>query len=859
MSATAPETSRRPRVGRLRFGSALRLYLIRLRGRRIQELLAILGIAIGVALLYASQVASTSLSGPVKAINNGLVGRSQLQILSRANVGMPADVYNKVLAIPGVRRAAPALQLSGNLEGPRGQRGVMVFGADPRIVQLKGDLLKGFSSDDAARQEAVILPKPIAEAIGVGVGDDVRLEVDGRTVAQPVVVSGRDEIGALSDTAVALVPLPYLQRLAHADGQVSRILVEADPGRVDQVRSGLDRLAAGRWNVAPSSFETLLFNKAASPTAQATLVFAIVSALVGFLFAACALLVTASERQRLAAQQRALGYPPVATLTTLLVDVAVVGGAGVVLGLGLGELLSRTGFSSDVSFLAGAFPTGDVRVVTWQSVAVAAAAGLLAAAIGVLLPVRRAVFTTMPFHFRPASTAQSAGSGGAGWALRFVAICSLVLAFVVAAFWPSAVVAGLAALGVGMVCALPTIVDGTASLIERLNLRARTSSALQLALQHIRAPQLRSRTLAIATVGAVAVFGAASLEGARLNLTAGLSADVHELNAAAPIWITPRGAGEVFGTMPFDARGAVAVVRRTEGVGRVDAYRAGLVDVGPWRTWMIGTPAASPAPLPLEQIVEGDGPATIRRLRQGGWVTLSKAIADDLDAGIGDVVTLPTPHPLRVRVAAITTNLGWSGGAVVVSAADFAASWEGGGVAALHVTPAAGVGADQLQRRIAGALGGASAALRVETARQRDARQLNSALGGLERLKQIARLTLLAALVAMSAAMTGLLWQHRPGLAALKAHGLSTRLLWGSLILEAVILFATATLTGGVFSLLGQVLGSHGVQVITGFPTDNRLQPATTIEAVALVAGASLLTVMLPGYLVARVRPRFKG
>src|SRR5262249_17765717 len=154
------------------------------------------------------------------------------------------------------------------------------------------------------------------------------------------------------------------------------------------------------------------------------------------------------------------------------------------------------------------------------------------------------------------------------------------------------VVAGLAALGVGMVCALPTIVDGTADLIARLNLRTRTSSALQLALQHIRAPHLRARTLAIATVGAVAVFGAAPLEGARLNLTAGLSADVHQLNTAAPIWITPRGAGDVFGTIPFDARATVATVRRTPGVGRVDEYRAGLVDVGPWRAWMIGTPTA---------------------------------------------------------------------------------------------------------------------------------------------------------------------------------------------------------------------------------------------------------------------------
>jgi putative ABC transport system permease protein len=856
MSATAPVTPR-PEAGRLRVGSALRLYLIRLRGRRIQEVLAIIGIAVGVALLYASQVASTSLSGPVEAINNGLVGRSQLQVLSRGNAGMPAEAYDQVLAIPGVRRAAPVLQLYGNLEGPKGQRGVTVFGADPRIVRLKGDLLTGFKSKEIARQEAVLIPTPTAKAIGVGVGDDVRLQLDGRTVVQPVAVAGHDEIGELADTSIALIPLAYLQRLAHDEGQVSRILVEAAPGRVDEVRAGLTRLAAGRWNVAPADFETTLFDKAAAPTTQASLAFALVSALVGFLFAACALLVTASERQRLAEQQRRIGYPPVATLLTLLVDVAVVGGVGVVLGLALGEVLSRVGFSGDVGFLAGAFPMGDIRVVTWQSFALAAGAGLLAAATGVLFPVRKAVLTTRPLHFRPTRAARPSDASGAR-ALRIAAVCFLGLALLIAAAVPSAIVAGLGALGVGMVCALPTIVDGVARAAGWLNMRSRTSSALQLALQHVRAPQLRSRTLAIAAVGAVAVFGAASLEGARLNLSAGLSDDVHGLNAAAPIWVTPRGAGDVYGTTAFDARAAEATLRAVQGVDRVDEYRAGLVDVGPWRAWMIGTPAGSPAPFPTAQILRGDPAETTHRLRRGGWATLSRALADDLHAGIGDAVTLPTPRLLRVRVAAITTNLGWSAGAIVVSAADFASSWTSGGVAALHVTPVAGVGAAQLQPQLSKALGGAPSGLRVETARQRDQRQLHAS-SSLKRLQQIAQLTLLAAILAMSAAMTGLLWQHRAGAAARKAHGLSTRLVWTSLLFEAVILFGTSTLTGGAFSLLGQALGTRGVQVITGFPIASRLQLTTTLEAVALVAGASFVMVMIPGYLVARVRPRFKG
>ena len=39
------------------------LYRVRLRARLVQELLAVVGIAVGVALLFASQVANTSLAG----------------------------------------------------------------------------------------------------------------------------------------------------------------------------------------------------------------------------------------------------------------------------------------------------------------------------------------------------------------------------------------------------------------------------------------------------------------------------------------------------------------------------------------------------------------------------------------------------------------------------------------------------------------------------------------------------------------------------------------------------------------------------------------------------------------------------
>jgi putative ABC transport system permease protein len=837
--------------------SLVALYVIRLRRRWIQELLAVVGIAAGVALLYATQVASTSLSGPVRAINAGLVGDSQLQLVVRGPAGLPDALYDRVIALPGVRRAAPVLQVPGNLVGPKGQRGVTLFGADPRIVQLRGNLLKGFSSNDAAAQETIVVPAPMAKAIGVSTGEDVSVQLAGRTVTQPAVVTGRDQIGSLVNTSVALAPLEYLQRLARIGHRVTRILVEVEPGRVGAVRRGLERLAPGQADVRTSNHETKLFDEAARPTTAASTIFSVLSALVGFLFAICALLVTAADRRKLAIQQRNQGFPPATTLASLMVDAAVIGVAGTVFGLAAGELLSRHGFSSDVSYLSGAFPIGDERVVTWKSIVIASAGGLLAATIGVLAPVREFVFSRRPFHVRPEpATADNSGRAVRRALLPILGGLSLVGAVLITLAAPGAAVIGMVLLVVALVLLLPVILAVTIAGIEWCNRRRGTVASVELALQQLRARRWRARTLAIVTTGAVAVFGATALEGGRANLVDGLVDVVHGLANVSAVWVAPRGAGDVYGTASFspdaaDQLGGLAAV------GGVDLYRADLLDVGDRRAWVLGVPVDVPNPVPAHQLLDGNGREVAARIRAGGWMTVSRRLAHDLDLQKGERFTLPSPVPASLRVAGITTNLGWSSGAILMNATDFARAWGSNAVAAYHVRPAPGATPAQAANQLAVALGPRSA-LRVETAGQRERRQGAASSSGLKRLQEISRLTLLAAVLAMSAAMTGLLWQHRAVIAGLKVHGPGAGLMWRSLLVETGILFGTGTLAGGAFGLLGQVLASRGIQVVTGFPVIEGLQFGTAISAIGLVAGVSLLAVAIPGYLVSRVRPAWR-
>ena len=104
-------------------GEILFIYRARLRQRSVavQELLAVLGIAVGVALLFASQVASTSLDGSVRQLSKQLVGTMQYQLDARGPEGFSERVVSEARSLPGVRAALPLLEQQASVIGPAGR------------------------------------------------------------------------------------------------------------------------------------------------------------------------------------------------------------------------------------------------------------------------------------------------------------------------------------------------------------------------------------------------------------------------------------------------------------------------------------------------------------------------------------------------------------------------------------------------------------------------------------------------------------------------------------------------------------------------------------------------------------------
>ena len=96
----------------MRLSGLLYLYGRRLRTRPVQELLAGVGIAIGVALVFAVQIANSSITDASSAIVRGIAGTATLQLRARDSTGFDEHVLQRVQRLPGVASAAPIVVIN---------------------------------------------------------------------------------------------------------------------------------------------------------------------------------------------------------------------------------------------------------------------------------------------------------------------------------------------------------------------------------------------------------------------------------------------------------------------------------------------------------------------------------------------------------------------------------------------------------------------------------------------------------------------------------------------------------------------------------------------------------------------------
>jgi putative ABC transport system permease protein len=840
----------------LRPYALLYIYRRRLRANAVSELLAGVGIAVAVALALAATVAEGSIAGSTAQVVGAVVGQANLELRSQGSEGFDESMLARAEAIPGVKQAAPLLEQTATVLAPDGRRSTVdVAGTDTSLGVLDG--LAHSLPLDTLSPGAIGLSRATAAKLGLDPDSPgaITLELRGRALALRVsAVLGPEAAGAVSKALVAVMPLASLQRLAGLPGRVTRILVQTQPGREAAVRRRLTVLAAGRLNVASADQDVTLLDQALRPSNLASQLFAAIGALLGFLLAFNAMLLTVPERRQAIADLRLAGTRRGAIVQIVLFQALCLGLAASAVGLAVGYALSVWVFRQPTGYLAEAFTLSSGTVVGLGPLLIAGLGGVAATCLASAVPLldlRRG--RARDAVYRDRGDPGNALGRGTQRALFATALAVLLAATLVFALAPSLAILAAAMLALATVLAVPLMFAAALAGARWVAARAERLTSLPVALASLQATTVRS--LALAATGAVALFGSVALGGSRDDLLRGIHSFASSYVDDADIWVSNPGDNQaVDQLLPGDYAAAIA---RVPGVAGVRAFQGGFMQLGARRVWVIARPPGASREVLRTQVVSGSPRQAEALLARGGWVAISQQIAAEHHTGVGGSLTVQTPTgERRFRIAATTTNLAWPPGVLFIGTADYSRDWQSAAPTAFGVSLVPGESAAAARRAIERALGPGNG-LEVSLAATRAARIDALAGEGLGQLGEIATLLLLAAVAAMAAALASSVWQRRPALAELRLLGVKPGRLRRILLLEATLMLGAGCVTGAASGVYGQLVLDGYLKRVTGFPLAPVATGVRPFEIFAFVLVLALAIVATPAWLASRVPPAF--
>jgi putative ABC transport system permease protein len=829
------------------------LYRQRLRSHMAQELLAGSGIAVAVALVFGVLVANTSLTSSAGALIQQVIGSARVQLTARSQAGFDQRLAGTAERLPGVRSSAAVLRENVSVAGTTGAKAVQMLGVTAGIVDLGSLDTKNFGTGGFRFSGGLILPAVVASAIGAQPGSRVTVLAAGgaHSVTVGAVLNG-SLFGALTSSPVAIAMLPVAQRLVGLPGRVTQVLVQPRPGADRRVALELRRIAGGRLNVAPADNELHLLAQAIKPNSQSTELFSAISVMVGFLLALNAMLLTMPERRRLVADLRMQGYDRQQVLLLLSFQALALGVVASLVGVALGDALSSAFFHRVPTYLTAAFPIGAKQIVQPKTVLAAFGCGVIATLLASLTPA-------LDLREGRAVDAVFRESGGRGETigerataiLGITGMASIVLVTALVLIAPSMTIVGGVALALSTLLLIPAMFAGIAHALPWMGDHIR-SSALIVAVSELRATSMRS--VALAGIAGLAVYGSIAIGGARGDLIRGIDRATAQYFGTADIWVGT--GGDIFNVNRFEPKRTAAAIARAPGVASVRSYQGGLLDVGARRLWIRARPSRDPTMVEASQLLHGDLGRATRLLRQGGWAAISSAFADEHHLNVGDGFSLPTPSGTATfRTAAIMTNSGWPPGTITIDSKDYSRYWQTVDPSALEVSLLPGVAAAAGRRAVTAALGDRPG-LSARTSGERDRQSAASARQGLETLAEISMLLLIAAGLAVASALSAAVWQRRARLASLKIQGYDSRQLWRALLLESAITVGVGCAIGGIVGVYGHALAGRWLTLTTGFPAPFAVAPAQVALTLMLITAIALLVIAIPGFAASRVPAR---
>lgn len=376
--------------------------------RFLQSLLFVLGVALGVAMVIAIDIANGSASRAFALSSESIQGRATHQIIGGPG-GLPTDIYTRLRLESGLRELAPVV--TEYVRGVEfGDQPLRLLGVDPfaeppfrsylASVNVDGDGPIGFDALAAfiAEPGTVLISRTLADRAGVVTGDSVTLRAGANRVDVRVVgvLQPDDRVSAQALDDLLLADIATAQEVLGLQGRLSRVdLILPEDGR--------DALEAEIRALLPEGTALQATSSASDTLGQMTAAFelnlqalSLLALVVGVFLIYNTVTFSVVQRRPVIGVMRSLGTTRAQVFALIVGEAALLGLLGTILGLGLGIIFGRGAVGLVSQTISNLYFTINVQGITVDPLTLVkgAAVGLLASIGAAVIPSIDATRTT---------------------------------------------------------------------------------------------------------------------------------------------------------------------------------------------------------------------------------------------------------------------------------------------------------------------------------------------------------------------------------------------------------------------------------------------------------------------------------
>lgn len=317
----------------------------RMRRRPFQYIIIILGVALGVAMMVSIDLASGSASRAFQLSTDTITGKATHRIVGDTN-GVDQSIYVQLRVEEGISPSAPIVEgyvLVEELgEQPIRLVGVDLFAEPPFRAYLAGQAANGLGNltPFLVEENTIVLAASTAEKYGVALGDEVSIQSDGRAVPMKVIglMQANDDVNRRALSNIIFTDIANAQNVLNMNGRLSHIdLIVENDAQLIQIQQNLPsnvhlETASARSNAIQQMTAAFELNLTA---------LSLLALVVGMFLIYNTVSFSVIQRRPLFGVLRCLGVTGNQLFRLILVEAAVFGFVGSLLGLLLGVVLGR--------------------------------------------------------------------------------------------------------------------------------------------------------------------------------------------------------------------------------------------------------------------------------------------------------------------------------------------------------------------------------------------------------------------------------------------------------------------------------------------------------------------------------------